>query len=173
MMFKKKRKNDSRRSVPDVGGILERALPATLRYPQFYVTSNVRIRGNLEIAGHAHVEGTVEGAVTLGDRTLTIGRKGSVRGDVRAATVFVHGRLVGDVRASQAVEVSPGAVVEGDVHAPRFVLAPGATFKGRVNPAARAQSSSRRPAGWSLTFERHAAAAESRPMLSASATSRA
>jgi cytoskeletal protein CcmA (bactofilin family) len=77
--------------------------------------------------------------VRAGDRTVTIARKGAVEGDVHGAVVFVHGRLSGDVHASQRVEIVAGARVEGDVFSPSVVLAPGAQFKGRVNPQHAAQ----------------------------------
>jgi cytoskeletal protein CcmA (bactofilin family) len=146
MIFRRKTSKGSERSVPDVGEILERALPTTLRFPQFYVTANVRVAGDLHVSGHAHVEGTVEGAVRIGDRTLTIGRNGSVQGDVHAGTVLIQGRLAGDVHASEGVEIAAGAVVCGDIRAPRFVLDPGARFRGQVHrPASAPDVVVRRP----------------------------
>jgi cytoskeletal protein CcmA (bactofilin family) len=132
------------RPKPDVGAILERALPAPLRFPQFYVTQSMRISGGLEAEAHGHVEGTVEGGVSLGDRSLTVGRNGQVRGPVRAATVLVRGKIVGDVYATESVEIAPGGSLEGKVESPRFVLAEGAEFKGTVNPGGAAR---RRNAG--------------------------
>jgi cytoskeletal protein CcmA (bactofilin family) len=132
------------RPKPDVGAILERSLPAPLRFPQFYVTQSMRIQGDLESDAHGHVEGTVDGGISLGDRSLTIGRNGRVLGPVRAATVLVRGRLVGDVFATESVEIAPGGSVEGKIVSPRFVLAEGAEFKGSVNPGGAAR---RRNAG--------------------------
>lgn len=135
MAFWNKFAQSFERPAPDVGEILKRALPEPLRFPQFYITHDVCIHGNLEAAAHGHVDGTVEGTIKLGDRTLTIGRKGRVIGEVRAATVVVRGNLKGDVYAAEAVEIAAGASVEGNVEAPRFVLAEGADFKGEVNRA--------------------------------------
>jgi len=118
--------------LPNMSEILRRSLPDTVRYPEFHVATNVWIRGDVEASGNGRVEGTVEGAITLVGRSLTIDRKGQVLGDVRAAKVVVHGRLKGDVTASESIEIADGAVVEGTVSSPKLVLAEGAVLQGQV-----------------------------------------
>ncbi len=133
MSFWSLKRSGAERPTPDMEKILERALPGSLRFPQFYVLPNVRIHGDLEAASHGHVDGTVDGRVTLGEHTLTIGREGRVHGDVRAGTVVVRGRLSGDVTATEGVEITAGATVEGCITAPRIVIEEGARFSGSVN----------------------------------------
>jgi cytoskeletal protein CcmA (bactofilin family) len=112
--------------------ILRRSLPESVRNPEFHVAANVWIRGDVEAPCNGRVEGTVEGAITLVGRSLTIDRKGQVLGDVRASKVVVHGRLKGDVTASESIEIADGAVVEGTVNSPTLVLAEGAVLQGQV-----------------------------------------
>ncbi len=125
--------NGAGRAAPDVDKILNRGLPGLRPFHQFHVAPGVRIRGDLETTGHAHVEGIVEGAILVGARTLSIGSKGRVHGDVRAGTVLIRGRLTGDVTASEGVEIAAGAAVEGNIRSPRLVLVAGARFSGRVD----------------------------------------
>ena len=48
------------------------------------------------------------------------------------AVVRVSGRVTGNVAASDRVEVAASGILEGDIAAPRVVIAEGAFFKGRV-----------------------------------------
>jgi len=75
----------------------------------------------------------VEGKVNLVDHLLTVGEKGSVRADVQAKGVIVAGKLVGNVTATDRVEVTSSGALHGDVRAPRVVLADGARFKGSID----------------------------------------
>ncbi|MEA2690842.1 MAG: hypothetical protein QOJ16_229, partial [Acidobacteriota bacterium] len=64
--------------------------------------------------------------------TVVIGAEGVVRGPVSGRVVKVAGRVTGNVRGSDRVEVGPAATLEGDISAPRVVIAEGAFFKGKV-----------------------------------------
>ena len=50
-----------------------------------------------------------------------------------APVVRIGGRVIGDVTASDRVEVSPSGSLEGNISAPRIVIAEGAFFKGIVD----------------------------------------
>jgi hypothetical protein len=55
MPFPKKPTGGGERGAPDVGEILERALPGNLRFPQFYLTASVRIQGDVHVESHVHL----------------------------------------------------------------------------------------------------------------------
>ena len=61
-----------------------------------------------------------------------IGNEGVVQGPVTAQVVRVSGRVQGSIQATERIEVAPSGSVEGDMAAPRVVIAEGAFFKGRV-----------------------------------------
>lgn len=149
-------------------------------------TIGVGIRVNGRITGEEdlHVEGRVEGAVVL-SRTLHVGASGIVAADVEAQDVVVHGLIMGNVTANGCVTLHAGARVVGDISAPRFIVADGAAFRGRVamgessdarrsvastavaaRPAARGagsvRTSSSRPASSSAVLPRAAKAATER-----------
>jgi cytoskeletal protein CcmA (bactofilin family) len=64
-----------------------------------------------------------------------------VSAEVHARTVRVLGLVVGNITATDRVEVASTGTVRGDISAPRVVLAEGSTFQGSINqvasPAAR------------------------------------
>ncbi len=99
------------------------------------IGSQVRIRGDLEFSGGLYIEGAVHGTVVAGDTAgavLTLAEGGHIEGEVRAPVIIVNGRLVGDVHASQRVELGPTARVEGNIHYAVVEMAAGATLTGRL-----------------------------------------
>ena len=57
----------------------------------------------------------------------------SLEATVHARNVLVEGNLVGDVSADQKVELVAGADVDGNIRAPKIVVAEGARFRGSVD----------------------------------------
>ena len=75
---------------------------------------------------------TFDGHIRL-DSKVVIGAKGHVDGTVEARAVTVGGRVNGDVKGKERVEVLASGRLEGDVVAPKVVIADGAFFKGAVD----------------------------------------
>jgi hypothetical protein len=73
----------------------------------------------------------VEGKVSA-EGVLRITRTGVVRANVSAETAHIAGTVVGDVTASEGVEIETGGRLEGDITAPRVLLREGAAFLGQV-----------------------------------------
>lgn len=96
-----------------------------------YVARGSKVKG--EISGQVKVviDGEVEGTLQL-EGPLLIGTEGRVQGDVSARHVKIGGKVVGNVRGQEMVEVLPGGGLEGDIAAPRVAIAEGAFFKGKV-----------------------------------------
>jgi len=103
------------------------------RHDQTTVGRSLRITG--ELTGHEDitVDGNVEGKVSLPDHTLTIGEPGHIQGEVHAKSVIVVGSVVGNIVADDRVEVAPTGSVQGDICAPKVMLAEGARFKGKID----------------------------------------
>ncbi len=78
------------------------------------------------------IEGHVKGAINLsGD--LRIGTQARVEAKVHARNVTVEGRLNGDVSADDRVELVASSTVDGNIKAPKIVVAEGARFRGNVD----------------------------------------
>jgi cytoskeletal protein CcmA (bactofilin family) len=104
--------------------------PSTAR-TRSQIAPGCTIKGAIEGQSDLVVDGTVEGQIRT-DSDVSIGREGTVKGDVSAKSVRIGGRIVGNVRGSEKVEILDSGRLEGDVVAPRVVLAEGAFFKGKV-----------------------------------------
>jgi cytoskeletal protein CcmA (bactofilin family) len=106
-----------------------------------HVAPGSRIQGQLSGPTELLVEGEVEGEIRV-DATVMIGTEGVVQGPVTAHVVRIGGRVFGNVTASDRVEVAPSGSVEGDIAAPRIIIAEGAFFKGRVEMTGAEQNQS-------------------------------
>ena len=95
----------------------------------------VVIRGDLEFAGGLYVEGKVVGKLVASEGAkamLTIAENGVVEGQVVASTVVISGRMDGDVHASERVELTATARVNGNIHYQVVEMAAGAQLTGRL-----------------------------------------
>jgi cytoskeletal protein CcmA (bactofilin family) len=96
-----------------------------------HIAQGTRLAGEVTGATELLVEGELRGEVRVGS-TVTVGAEGVVEGPITAPVVRIGGRVVGSVVATDRVEVSPSGSLEGDIAAPRVVIAVGAFFKGKV-----------------------------------------
>ena len=109
------------------------------------IGKSVVIKGELNGSEDLTVEGQVEGKIELKDHVLTIGPNGKIKAQVFAKAVIVLGEVVGNVTASEKVDIRDGGSVDGDIVSPRVAIAEGAHFRGSVDmqrkaaPAASAQ----------------------------------
>ncbi len=63
---------------------------------------------------------------------MLVAEGGKVEAELKAETITIAGKLKGDAIASQKIELTPTAEVEGDITSPRILIREGATFEGQV-----------------------------------------
>ena len=93
----------------------------------------VKVVGQIYSKEDLYVDGEVEGSITLRGQTLTIGPNGRVRANIEARNVIVHGRLDGDIHATERVELRKSAALTGDIATARISIEDGAFFKGGID----------------------------------------
>jgi cytoskeletal protein CcmA (bactofilin family) len=86
-------------------------------------------RGEMTSKGTVRIDGVFEGNITAD--CLILGESGSMTGDVQVNGLIVGGKLRGNVRASDHVEIQPKGEVYGDIYSVRLSIAEGAVFEGR------------------------------------------
>ncbi len=97
------------------------------------IGKSVVVKGELSGSEDLYVDGQVEGSVVLRGQTLTVGPNGKVRANVEARNVIVHGRVDGNVHASERVELRKTASLSGDISTARISIEDGAFFKGTID----------------------------------------
>jgi cytoskeletal protein CcmA (bactofilin family) len=79
----------------------------------------------------------VEGTIELGNHGLTVGSGAEVKADLAAQKVTISGTVTGNVTATDIVDLRATGSVEGDIVAPRLIMADGAIVRGRVDAAGK------------------------------------
>ena len=102
-----------------------------------WVGKALRVEGRIVSAEDLTIDGSVEGAIELGNHSLTIGAGAAVKADLTAKIVTISGSVTGSVRATEMVDLRATGSVEGDISAPKFVMAEGATAKGKIEAGDR------------------------------------
>jgi cytoskeletal protein CcmA (bactofilin family) len=98
-----------------------------------HIGKSVVIKGDLSGSEDLTIEGSVEGKIELRQNVLTIGANGKIKAQVFAKIVVVHGEVVGNISASERVEIRDNGSVDGDLAAPRIAIADGAHFRGSID----------------------------------------
>ena len=93
---------------------------------------SVVVTGELTSGEDLVVGGRVEGAIAMASHTLTVLDSGEVHANVVAKAVIVLGKIVGNVEASERLELRESITVFGDVIAPRIAMADGAIINGTI-----------------------------------------
>ena len=97
------------------------------------IGKSVVIKGELSGSEDLTIEGQVEGKIELRQNVLTIGPNGKIKAQVFAKSVIVLGEVVGNVTASEKVDIRDNGSVDGDIISPRVAIAEGAHFRGSVD----------------------------------------
>jgi cytoskeletal protein CcmA (bactofilin family) len=102
------------------------------------IGKSVVIKGELTGSEDLTIEGQVEGKIELRQNVLTIGPNGRIKAEINAKAVIVQGEVVGNVTATEKVDIRDAGSVDGDLTAPRVAIADGAHFRGSIDMKAAA-----------------------------------
>jgi cytoskeletal protein CcmA (bactofilin family) len=92
------------------------------------------ITGTIRAQGTVRIDGRVEGDICTDD-LLMIGEGAIVVGNIYAGSVICRGMIVGDIVASEEVELLESASLNGTVRAPVFLVDDGALLTDNVEAA--------------------------------------
>lgn len=118
--------------------------PATSSDGATIIGESVNIRGQLSGGEDLHVLGRVEGRVDL-ERTLVVAQSGIVKAEVSVKNAIISGVVVGNIHASESVELTREGRMVGDIFAPRIIIVDGASFRGNVDMGDIANMPARKP----------------------------
>ena len=94
-----------------------------------FIDEGSEIEGKYTFQGTVMLNGKFSGELVSSD-SLIIGEKGVVNATVRAGIVLINGEVIGNVFATERVELRGTARVYGDVEAPVIVIEEGVLFEG-------------------------------------------
>ena len=94
-----------------------------------FIDEASEIEGKYSFRGTVMLNGKFKGEISSKD-TLIIGEKAVIHASIHAGIVLISGEVVGNVFASERVELRGTARVFGDVEAPVIVVEEGVLFEG-------------------------------------------
>ena len=98
-----------------------------------HIGKSVLVKGELSGSEDLYLDGEVEGSIELKDHSLVVGPHGRVRAHINARDITVHGKVDGNVKGTERVELKKSAVLVGDIFTQRIIIEDGAFFKGAID----------------------------------------
>jgi cytoskeletal protein CcmA (bactofilin family) len=100
------------------------------------IGTGTEIKGDITFNNGLHVDGVIKGNVLSNPEdpsaTLTLSELGTIDGNVRVGNVMLNGTVVGDVIASNRVELAPKARITGTLTYAMLEMAMGAEVNGKL-----------------------------------------
>ena len=106
------------------------------------IGKSLAIKGQISGTEDLYIDGEVEGTVELKDHNITVGPNGRVSANLHGRDVVVLGRVKGNIRAVDRLEIRKTGSLMGDIITARVVIEDGAYFKGSIDiqkPGAKAE----------------------------------
>ena len=91
---------------------------------------NSSFKGQLNVKGTLRVDGTVEGQ--LDADYVILSETAEVKGEIKAKKIIIGGKIDGNARAQELVEIKSKGKVLGDIFTPKLTIIEGAEFNGKV-----------------------------------------
>ncbi len=97
------------------------------------LTTDVEIKGTIKFEKVMNIEGKFEGELIADQGELIVGKTGTVKADVKVKNAIIEGRLDGNIKAAEKVELKQNAQLLGDLQAKTLVIEEGVVFVGQCN----------------------------------------
>jgi cytoskeletal protein CcmA (bactofilin family) len=95
-----------------------------------FLGMNSSFKGELNVRGTLRVDGTVEGQ--LDADYVILSESAEVKGEIKAERIIIGGKVDGNVRAQELVEIKSKGKVFGDIFTPKLAIIEGAELNGKV-----------------------------------------
>lgn len=94
-----------------------------------FLDEGTEFSGELRFRDVLRVDGRAKGRI-VSDNTLIIGETGQVDAEIDCGVVSIRGRVSGQVRGRQRIELLSGCRVQARLVAPKLLIEDGAFFEG-------------------------------------------
>ncbi len=91
---------------------------------------NSEFQGELHVKGTLRVDGRIEGQ--LWAECVILSESGAVTGEINAKKIIVGGRVDGNLRAQEIVEIKSKGRVSGEIFTPKIAITEGGELNGKV-----------------------------------------
>jgi cytoskeletal protein CcmA (bactofilin family) len=130
-------------SVPGASGNESTSFRSLTADDRATIGKSLQIKGEVIGSESLYIDGEVEGAITLPNSRVTVGRDARVSANITAREVIVFGKVRGNITASDRVDLRSEGSVTGDVAAQRISIGEGAFLEGGIHVGKQGQQEDR------------------------------
>jgi cytoskeletal protein CcmA (bactofilin family) len=95
-----------------------------------FVGSNAQLKGEMNVKGTLRVDGAIEGRVNAD--WVILSETALVKGDITAQKIIIGGRVEGNLRAKDLVEIQAKGKVLGEIFTNKLAVTEGGEFNGKI-----------------------------------------
>lgn len=92
--------------------------------------TGTKVEGDIHTNGSLRIEGEVIGNIKA-EGDLFVGEEGRIETEIEARNVVIAGKVKGDVKAHQRLEILPQGKLIGDIKTDKLKIEEGAVFVGK------------------------------------------
>ncbi len=97
------------------------------------VTQDSEIKGTIKFGEAIRIDGKFDGELISDKGELIVGKTGTVKATVKVRSAVIEGRVNGNIKASDNIELKQSAHFIGDLQAKTLVMEKGVVFVGKCN----------------------------------------
>lgn len=105
------------------------------------VSQGIKIKGEVTGTEDLFIDGSIEGKISLGDASVTVGPNGIVKAEITARELIFRGVAEGKFTAREQIQIWHTAHVQGDLKSEKISIEDGAEMRGKVEAGAAAKPS--------------------------------
>jgi cytoskeletal protein CcmA (bactofilin family) len=99
------------------------------------ISAGTQLKGDISSNGDLRIDGTINGNIHSAAK-IVIGASGVVEGDITGNQADIVGKVSGNIRAKELLQLRGESVVTGNLYAGKLQVEPSATFNGQCHMGA-------------------------------------
>lgn len=99
------------------------------------ISAGTTLKGDISSNGDLRIDGTIIGNIQSNAK-IVIGANGVVEGDITGNQADIVGKVSGNIRAKELLQLRGECVVAGNLYAGKLQVEPSATFNGQCHMGA-------------------------------------
>ncbi len=96
-----------------------------------FIGLNSNFKGDINTGGTLRIDGSMDGNVNAD--WVILSEKAHIKGDIMAKGIIIGGRIEGNLRAEEIVEIKSKGQVYGDIFTNKLSILEGGIFNGRAS----------------------------------------
>ncbi len=111
------------------------SIPAPAGNGTTLISTGTTLKGDISSNGDLRIDGTIIGNIQSSAKII-IGASGVVEGDINGNQADIVGKVSGNIRAKELLQLRGESVVTGNLYAGKLQVEPSATFNGQCHMGA-------------------------------------